>query len=87
MTHAHVTVEGLRQFKTLGRQQFFTGELGFNNGQCAVALKGANTYLSWLLSHVAAYLGLTDVEAEFDQWLANVQARHVRDPGAGHRGP
>jgi hypothetical protein len=52
-----------------------------------VALKGANTSLSWLLSHVAAYLGLSDVEAEFDQWIANIQARHAAaGPGASHDG-
>jgi len=48
----------------------------------------ANTYLSWLLSHVAACLGLSDVEAEFDQWIANTQARRAAaDPGASHAGP
>ena len=26
--HAHATVDGLRQFETPGRQQFFTCELG-----------------------------------------------------------
>jgi hypothetical protein len=53
-----------------------------------VALTGANTYLSWLLSHVAACLGLSDVEAEFDQWIANTQARRAAaDPGASHAGP
>ncbi len=67
----------MRQFKTLGQQKFFTCELGFNSGDCTVVLKGANTYLSWLLSHVAAYLGLSDVEAEFDQGIANIQARHA----------
>jgi hypothetical protein len=86
--HAHATVDGLRQFETLGRQQFFTCELGFNSGDCTVALTGANTYLSWLLSHVAACLGLSDVEAEFDQWIANTQARRAAaDPGASHAGP
>ena len=85
---AHATVEGLRQFKTLGRQQFFTCELGFNGGDCTLALTGANTYLSWLLSHVAAYLGLSGVEAEFDKWIASVQARHAAAAsGAGHAGP
>jgi hypothetical protein len=53
-----------------------------------VALTGANTYLIWLLSHVAACLGLSDVEAEFDQWIANTQARRAAaDPGASHAGP
>jgi hypothetical protein len=86
--HAHATVDGLRQFETLGRQQFFTCELGFNSGDCTVALTGANTYLSWLLSHLAACLGLSDVEAEFDQWIANTQARRAAaDPGASHAGP
>ena len=86
--HAHATVDGLRQFETLGRQQFFTCELGFNSGDCTVALTGANTYLSWLLSHVAACLGLSDVEAEFDQWIANTQARRAAAaPGASHAGP
>jgi len=51
-------------------------------------LSSANTYLSWLLSHVAACLGLSDVEAEFDQWIANTQARRAAaDPGASHAGP
>jgi hypothetical protein len=78
----------MRQFKTLGQPQFFTCELGFNSGDCTVALKGANIYLSWLLSHVAEYLGLSDVEAEFDQWIANIQARHAAaGPGANHAGP
>lgn len=86
--HAHATADGMRQFKTLGQQKFFTCELGFNSGDCTVALKGANTYLSWLLSHVAAYLGLSDVEAAFDQWIANIQARHAAaGPGASHAGP
>jgi hypothetical protein len=86
--HAHASIDGLRQFKTLGQQQFFTCELGFNSGDCTMALKGANTYLSWLLSHVAAYLGLSGVEAEFDLWLAKVNARHAAaGPGAGHAGP
>jgi hypothetical protein len=63
-------------------------ELGFNSGDCTVALTGANTYLSWLLSHVAACLRLSDVEAEFDQWIANTQARRAAaDPGASHAGP
>ena len=75
--HAHATADGMRQFKTLGQQKFFTCELGFSSGDCTVALKGANTYLSWLLSHVAVYLGLSDVEAAFDQWIANIQARHA----------
>jgi hypothetical protein len=86
--HAHATVDGLGQFETLGRQQFFTCELGFNSGDCTVALTGANIYLSWLLSHVAACLGLSDVAAEFDQWIANTQARRAAaDPGASHAGP
>jgi len=78
----------MQQFMTLGQQQFFTCELGFNRGACTVALQGANTYLSWLLSHVAAYLGLSDVETEFDQWIANIQARHAAAaPGASRAGP
>ena len=86
--HAHATADGMRQFKTLGQQKFFTCELGFNSGDRTVALQGANTYLSWLLSHVAAYLGLSDVEAAFDQWIANIQARHAAaGPGASHAGP
>jgi hypothetical protein len=85
--HAHATADGMRQFKTLGQQQFFTCELGFNGGDSTLALKGANTYLSWLLSHVAAYLGLSDVEAEFDQWVTHIQARNdAAAPGAGHAG-
>ena len=86
--HAHATADGMRHFKMLGPQQFFTCELGFTSGDCTLALKGANTCLSWLLSHVAAYLGLSDVEAEFDQWIANIQARNAAAaPGAGHAGP
>ena len=62
--------------------------MGFNSGDCTVALMGANTYLSWRLSHVSACLGLSDVEAEFDQWIANTQARRAAaDPGASHAGP
>jgi hypothetical protein len=31
---------------------------------------------------------LSDVEAEFDQWIANIQARHAAaGPGASHAGP
>ena len=33
-------------------------QLGFNDGKFMLALQGANTYLCWLLSHVAGYLGL-----------------------------
>lgn len=78
----------MRRFTTLGQQQFFTCELGFNSGDCTVALAGANTYLSWLLSHVAAYLGLTEVEAQFDRWQATVQARQAASKaGVSEAGP
>lgn len=73
--HAHATADGMRQFRTLEREQFFTCELGFNNGNCTVALQGANTYLCWLLGHVCAYLGLRDTEAELDQWFTKMQKR------------
>lgn len=53
-----------------------------------MALAGANTYLSWLLSHVAAYLGLTEVEAQFDRWQATVQARQAASKaGVSEAGP
>ncbi len=86
--HAHATADGMRQFKTLGQQQVFTCELGFNAGDCAIALHGANINLSWLLSHVAAYLGLTEIEAGFDRWIASIQARQsASKPPAGHAAP
>jgi hypothetical protein len=73
--HAHATADGMRQFKTLGREQFFTCELGFNNGNCTMALQGANTYLCWLLGHVSVYLGLRDIEAELDHWFTKMRNR------------
>jgi hypothetical protein len=73
--HAHATAEGIRQFKTLGRQKFFTAELGFNSGECAMALGSANTFLCWLLGEVSRYLGLRDVEAELDKWFDKMRAR------------
>ena len=73
--HAHATADGMRQFKTLGREQFFTCELGFNKGDCTMALQGANTYLCWLLGQVCVYLGFRDVEAELDQWFTKIRMR------------
>lgn len=73
--HAHATSDGMRNFKTLAREKYFTCELGFNSGNRVVALGSANLYLCWLLSHVAVYLGLRDVEAELDQWLETLKAR------------
>ena len=73
--HAHATADGMRQFRTLGREQFFTCELGFNNGNCTVALQGANTYLCWLLGHVCVYLGLRDIAAELDHWFTKMRTR------------
>ena len=74
-TYAHATVDGMRQFGTLGREQFFTCELGFNNGNCTMALQGANTYLYWLLGHVCVYLGLRNIEAELDHWFTKMRTR------------
>ena len=73
--HAHATADGMRQFRTLGREQFFTCELGFNNGNCTMALQGANTYFCWLLGHVCVYLGLRDIEAELDDWFTKMRTR------------
>ena len=73
--HAHATADAMRQFRGLGREQFFTCELGFNDGNCTMALQGANTYLCWLLGHVCAYLGLRDIEAELDQWFTKMRKR------------
>lgn len=73
--HAHATADGMRQFRTLGREQFFTCELGFNDGLCTLALQGANTYLCWLLGQVCVYLGLGVIEAELDQWFTTIQKR------------
>ncbi|MBI3048078.1 MAG: hypothetical protein HYY76_07170 [Acidobacteria bacterium] len=82
--HAHATADGMRQFKTLGREQFFTCQLGFNDGNCTLALQGANTYLCWLLGHVAAYLGLRDIEAELDQWFTKMKTRQSAQKKALH---
>ena len=76
--HAHATTEGLRQFSTLPHQQFFTCELGLNNGDCTLALQGANTFLCWLLSNVCVYLGLRDLEAELDSWCEQLTARAIQ---------
>jgi len=73
--HAHSTAEGVRHFKTLGRQQFFTCELGFNRSECAIALGSANNFLCWLLGETCRYLGLAAVEAEFDAWFERMRTR------------
>jgi hypothetical protein len=79
--HAHATADGMRQFKTLGREQFFSSELGFNSGNCTMALQGANTYLCWLLGHVSAYLGL--LETLKPSWISGLR-KSARDK-AGRR--
>ena len=73
--HAHARPIGCGSSKTLGREQFFTCELGFNDGDCTMALKGANTYLCWLLRHVSMYLGLPEIDAELNQWFAKINTR------------
>ena len=73
--HAHATTDGMREFRTLGSEQFFTCELGFNRGNCTMALQGANTYLCWLLGQVCVYLGLRDIEAELDNWFTKMRTR------------
>ncbi len=75
---AHATADGMRQFRTLGREQFFTCELGFSNGNCTMALQGANTYLCWLLGQVSVYLGLRDIEADLDHWFTRMKTRQAR---------
>jgi hypothetical protein len=82
--HAHATADGMREFKTLGRQQFFTCELGFNQGQCRAALQGANTYLCWLLGQVCVYLGLPSIEEDLDEWFKTMRERQKEEePSTG----
>jgi hypothetical protein len=76
-SHAHATAEVISGFRTLGREQFFTCELGFNSGHCTLALHGANTYLCWLLGQVSVYLGLRDLEAELDGWFAKMKVQQT----------
>ncbi len=79
--HAHATADGIRQFRTLGRERYFTCELGLNHGNCTMALQGANTYLCWLLGHVCSYLGLRDIEDELDQWFTKMRERQIPHKG------
>jgi len=79
--HAHATADGLRHFTTLATERYFSCEFGFNSGNCTTALQGANTYLCWLLGHVSSYLGLDEIEAELEEWFAQMRARLHVEPG------
>jgi hypothetical protein len=72
--HAHGAAEGMLQFRTLSHQKVFTCELGFNEGQSALALQGANTYLAWLLQGACDYLGFQDVDREIDEWFERMKS-------------
>jgi Family of unknown function (DUF5677) len=72
--YAHGTSEGMQQFRTLARLKTFTCELGFNDGQSALALQGANTYLAWLLQGTCNYLGFDDIDREIDEWFERMKA-------------
>jgi hypothetical protein len=80
--------KGCFSFERFSHQKVFTCELGFNDGQSALALQGANTYLAWLLQGACDYLGFKDVDREIDEWFERMKstqkARAAERASEGH---
>jgi hypothetical protein len=70
--HAHGGIDAMRQFKTLRNQKTFTCELGYNEDQSVLAVRGANIYCCWLLQGACKYLGFSELDRDLDEWFARM---------------